>query len=173
MIILVTGLMRTGTSLVAKQLHELGICMGTKMRFPLRRENTQLDWEDIEFTDRCLATLKGDIKRARLRLFFNRYIRQRGDEPWGVKSPFLLPYVDLFKTEAAALGKTVKVILTTRDEDETFKSIKRQTSSDEPIMIQHMLLRYTEHYPDLVVQIEDSWNDPEHVKQKLIELIRS
>src|SRR3990172_3947832 len=161
MIVLVTGLMRTGTSLVAKQLHELGIPMGTVMRFPLLRENAQLDWEDADFTDKCLATLKGDIRKARLRVFFNSYLRRRSGEVWGVKSPFLYPYVELFKTEAASLGKTVKVVMTTRPVHATFESIRNQTTSDEPIQIQRILMTYPIPEADLIIPIEESWNSPD------------
>jgi hypothetical protein len=166
--------MRTGTSLIARQLHELGCPMGTQMRFPLMRENAQLDWEDVELTDKALAAVRGTLKKARLKVFFNQYIRRRSQDSefWGVKSPFLLPYVDLFKAEAAALDKIVKVILTTRDVKETFKSIKRQTQLDEPIQIQKILMTYPEPKADLIIEIEESWNSPETVKQKLMELIR-
>lgn len=165
--------MRTGTSLVSKQLHELGVPMGTTMRFPLARENTQLDWEDIEFTDKCLATLKGtSVRGARLKIFFNQYIRRRGTGLWGVKSPFLSPYIEMFKEEANHLGHKVKVILTTRDTDDTFDSIRRQTDSQEPIKTQYELLTYVPPAPDLIIPIEDSWKTPELVKDKLSKLIK-
>lgn len=170
MVVIVVGLMRTGTSLVSAQLHKLGIPMGTSMRFPIPGERGQIDYEDIELTDCCLAALKGDIRKARLRLFFNRYIKDRSknNEIWGVKSPFLLPYVEMFKEESP---HPVKVILTRRNVDDTFESIQRQTSSSDPIQIQKLLMTYPEPLVDLVVNIEESWSNPELVKQKLIELI--
>lgn len=172
--IITVGLMRTGTSLIARQLHELGIPQGTQMRFPLMRENSQLDYEDVVFTDRCLAAVKGLIRKSRLRVFFNSYIRQRhsmGYEIWGVKSPFLYSYVELFKEEAAKLNEAVKVIVTRRDVVETFESIKRQTDSSEPTQIQQILMTCSEPQADLIVPIEESWNNPELVREKLIKLI--
>lgn len=173
MIILVTGLMRSGTSLIARQLHELGIPMGSKMRFPLMRDNSQLDWEDVDFTDNCLSALIGKIDTRQLERFFYYYIgtRKKKDlDPWGVKSPFVLPYINLFKDCAK---DTVKIVLTERDVDQTFKSIRRQTILEGPEEIQKLLLPFRDPDADLIVKIEESWKTPELVKNKLIELIRS
>ena len=174
MIILVTGLMRTGTSLISKQLHEMGVPMGKTMRFPLMREDAQLDWEDVEFTDKCLARLKGQISQEELEQFFVRYVAERkaqGMDPWGVKSPFLLPFIELFKKHA---GDYVKVILTTRKFDDTLASIARQTNLREAMELQQMLVSHAGYmWPSLIVPIEDSWDTPQLVKNKLVELIRS
>lgn len=170
-IILVTGLMRSGTSLVAKQLHELGVPMGTAMRFPLMRENSQLDFEDIEFTDNCLAALQGKISTEQLKRFFSTYIWKRGRHKitWGVKSPFLLPYVDLFKQMAK---EPTKVILTIRPVEDTYRSIEEQTRLAGPKEIQDILVKTETINSDLTIDIKESWNWPGRVRYKLAELIK-
>lgn len=179
--ILVVGLMRSGTSLISKQLHELGVPMGSELRFSFPGPGGQLDYEDIIFTDKCLATIKGEADIGDLHSFFQNYARDRREQGytiWGVKSPFVLPYVDLFKR---MVGEPVKVIRTIRNVEATYKSLERQVGTMEKQLdvngilsqmtrVQDMLRTCTVD-ADLTIDITESWTSPESVRDKLIELI--
>jgi hypothetical protein len=154
----------------------MGVPMGTTMRFPLPTEIGQEDWEDIEFTDLMLGRLTGKTADSWFKIQIREYVRKRSVVPvWGVKSPFLLPYVTLFK-EAA--GEEVKVVQTRRAIPDTFASIERQLINPPDIKVvkelQHMLIPALDNVqPDLTIDIEESWASPEIVKSKLQALLRS
>lgn len=172
MIILVTGLMRTGTSLASWWLHEMGVPMGITMRFPFSNPKGQVDWEDIEFTDYMLEAVKGKHGPMARRQFMRRYINKRSAPLWGVKSPFLLPFVEEFK--AVVDNDEVRVVLTTRDIDQTYESLTDQGVLNESIEVQKLLIPALSNVnPDLVIEINESWESPETVKDKLLNLIRS
>lgn len=170
MIVLVTGMMRTGTSLVAKQLHLMGVPMGTTMRFPQAKANGQDDWEDIEFTDMMLNRLMGidDSDREDFGLRVKQYELSRDGVPvWGVKSPFALPYVTALRE---AFEDVVKVVMTTRDIEQVYRSLDQQQLGLREIQYQlHSFIDKVS--PDLVIDIEESWHSPSTVEQKLQELI--
>jgi hypothetical protein len=142
--------------------------MGTQMRFPLK---DQLDWEDVKFTDEMLKSVMGHHTQKQRRRFMAKYIQERASLLWGVKSPFLLPFVEEFKELA---GDEVKVVHTTRDVEETYKSIRVQTKQKHVRRIQDLLVPSLDKVkPDLVIPIEESWESPETVKVKLKALTRS
>jgi hypothetical protein len=148
--------------------------MGTMMRFPIK---DQIDWEDVKFTDEMVEAVLGYRTRKQMRRFMTKYIKERGCPLWGVKSPFLLPFVEEFKDLA---GDEVKVVHTTRDVEETYKSIQVQTDQKPEGLqkhvrrIQDLLVPSLDHVkPDLVIPIEESWKSPDIVKGKLKALIRS
>lgn len=155
--------------------------MGTQMRFPEHNPKAHLEWEDTEFTDRLLnAILIGEPSNSfELRSFFRQYITNRTGNLWGVKTPFLLPYLKLFKELAEAIGYEVKTILTYREENETFKSIEEQCSHKPDMLdlvkgIQYKLITSRierQDDGDLVVDIKDTWNNPDKVKGSLKRLI--
>lgn len=175
-IVVVVGVMRSGTSLVSRQLHRLGVPMGTTMRFPLPTSVCQEDWEDVEFTDLMLAYLTEKMGEKEVRDRIRAYGRKRGKSAvWGVKSPFLLPYVTLFKE---SVEDEVRVVQTRRSIPETFESIERQLIIPPAIEavkeLQRMLIPALDNVqPDLVIDIEESWASPETVKSKLQDLLRS
>jgi len=150
--------------------------MGTTMRFPLPTEVCQEDWEDIEFTDLMLARLTGKIADSWFKVQIREYVEKRSVVPvWGVKSPFLLPYVTLFKE---AVDDEVRVIQTRRDIADTFDSMERQLINPAELStvmdLQHMLIPALDNVqPDLVIDIEESWASPDIVKSKLQALLRS
>jgi hypothetical protein len=173
MIVAVSGLMRTGTSVLAQTLHQLGCPMGTEMRFP-SHPKAHLEWEDTEFTDRCLQGVLRDVEN--LGDFFHEYIQKREGELWGVKSPFLYPYLSMFKTAAQRLGHEVKIITTVRPYYDTVNSLREQIGDNESFVfartLQYKLAGYRRHAPaDLVVDIKDTWLDPEGVRNQLAQLI--
>lgn len=176
MIIVVTGLMRSGTTLVSRQLHRMGVPMGTTMRFPLPTEVCQEDWEDIEFTDLMLDRMTGKTADSWLNCQVRGYAQKRSVVPvWGVKSPFLLPYVNLFKE---AVDDEVRVVQTRRSIPDTFESMERQLINPQTLesvkALQRMLIPALDNVqPDLVIDIEESWASPDSVKSKLQDLLRS
>jgi hypothetical protein len=172
LIVLTTGLMRSGTSVIAQTLHQLGCPQGTEMRFPTNWDS-HLEWEDTRFTDRCL---QGALRQEHLGEFFKEYIQSREGDLWGVKSPFALPYVRTFKTAAQWLGHEVRTIVTERPYYETVKSLREQITDDEAFKfartLQYKLLGHLEHVPsDLTVSIKDSWLDPQGVRDKLERMV--
>ena len=172
MIVLVTGLMRSGTSLVAKQLHLMGVPMGTLMRFPI---NGQDDWEDVEFTDMMLARLSGaDLSEKDDFLCRVRQYEQdrRGPHTWGVKSPFALAFVEDIRE---AVEDEVKVILTTRPVKDTYASVKKYEHIVDLTGFQDQLFQsfLDGVKSDLTIDISESWTSPDTVETKLRNLIRS
>lgn len=172
MIVIVTGLMRTGTSLVSRQLHRIGVPMGTAMRFPQAQPNGQEDWEDIEFTDFMLNAIIGHNSDDDVLEFMEYYIEKRNainGYLWGVKSPFALPYVQLIR----AASDRVKVIRTTRDTDDTIASLAEQTDLADVLEIQNILMESRPFVPNMQIDLSESLDRPEYVKRKLLDLTRS
>lgn len=119
MIYLVTGLMRSGTSFLASELHRMGVPMGSLMQFPAG--DADPDWEDVAFTTTLANGLLAGEKDCRS--FFSAYIRARGHGRWGVKSPFALPFVAQFFGAAKDGGHAVRLFLTSRSEHEAKQSL--------------------------------------------------
>lgn len=178
MIVLVTGLMRSGTSVLAQHLHELGIPMGTEMRFPSNEKN-HLEWEDTKFTDFFFQQAVNKVKDSgKIGDFLREYIPSREGEIWGVKSPFALPFVETFKTAAERLGHKVKIIKTHRPIYDTISSLRRLTDNDDVFYmvrtVQEKLIRcLNQVHADLTIDIKDSWLAPTDVRDRLAKLIRS
>ena len=178
MLVIVSGLMRSGTSPLSMFLHELGVPMGTQMRFPVSPK-AHLEWEDTVFTDAMYSSL---LKNTDPSEFMREYIGSRERGTWGVKSPFLLPFVSTFISIAAEFDEEVKFILTKRSYSDTLVSLNTQFGyfEDESLTkhakeIQQKLLMHWDiasKKADLIVDIEETWNSPERVKEKLLELIR-
>lgn len=130
--IVVTGLLRSGTSAVAERLVRMGVVMGDRMAFPvgvLRPE-----WEDADLS---IFLARGpDPQRARE--FLEEYVCRRGQQlrgwtshgcsvhrEWGVKSPYLLPYLGVLRS----LGEPVRLIVTRRSIMESDASLRRCAES--------------------------------------------
>ena len=146
--------------------------MGTEMRFPIHPK-AHLEFEDTRFTDTCL---QGALSQVNPGEFFTEYIQSRDGDRWGVKSPFALPYIRTFKTAAERLGHEVKIITTERPYYDTIKSLREQIADDETFKfartLQYRLAGYQHRFhADLVVDIKESWLDPQGVHDKLAELI--
>lgn len=176
MIYLVTGLMRSGTSVIAEHLHELGICMGETMRFPPGK--AQFDFEDIPFTDFFFQQVVSTVRDSgKIGDFLREYIPNRGDV-FGVKSPFVLPFVETFKTAAERLGHEVKVIKTYRPIYDTIHSLRNLIKDDHVFCtvraIQEKLINCCDSsHVDLTIDIKETWLSPTDVRERLAQLIRS
>jgi len=184
-VIVVSGLMRSGTSVLAKMLHTSGVPMGEVMRFPPPGGFTHLEWEDASFSDALAARLAGKSSFD-LQQFFETYISRRSESgiAWGVKSPFVLPYLRNLRNVADELGMGVDVVLTERPFSETMKSLERLVSHlgasrpvrrkairDMEAMQKVIAKRWDEHARDAtVIEFSRIESDPDGVKQEVCDL---
>jgi hypothetical protein len=114
---IVVGLPRSGTSLVAGILHQLGVVMGTDFPKP-NHANPAGYWTDRELDAELVALMRGETER------FHMLVRRRHAlfDRWGYKSAaggFVVPFVK----EAAAAP--VRVIATRRPIDKSRASMAR------------------------------------------------
>ena len=123
---LVTGLMRSGTSFLAEALHKAGVPMGSFMRFPTMNPLAGFEWEDALLAEPLMAVVTGD--RYEPRQIIGQYIETRGHGTWGVKTPFLMPFVGMFSEILVSIGMKPHVFITDRDYQETLASIRQQVS---------------------------------------------
>lgn len=131
--ILVLGTGRTGTSEVARILHdELGVSMGHA--FHIGDEfNPKGYYEDREAQALHLSFHMMNLDRTNYptpwRLWrerFKQFIDSK-EEPWGLKDP---GFVDMKKLPEEYLKLNPKIILTTRDKEDTINSFMRMKSID-------------------------------------------
>lgn len=131
-LIAVTGLMRSGTSPLAMFLHQMGVSMGTYQRFPTQNEWAHFEWEDASLADPLCSILMHPSDRDDPRRFIDSYVRRRARDangkPWGVKTPFLLPFLDELREVCAEINEDLEIALTEREYGETIKSLRRQSS---------------------------------------------
>jgi hypothetical protein len=131
MALIVTGLMRSGTSPLAMILHQAGVTMGVHMRFPTHNKLSHLEWEDAWLADSLLAEILHPREEGRVEADIESYVRTRArganGKPWGVKTPFLLPFMGALKLACAEADEPLTVVVTNRDYDDTIKSIRRQS----------------------------------------------
>ncbi len=174
MIYAVTGLMRSGTSFLARSLHRLGIKMGNEMHFPVGASDP--DWEDVPFTDtlaKALVDGRTDVTR-----FLREYIEQRGPGTWGVKSPFLLPFVEQLRWVG---GSGVRILLTKRPLREACASLERQLEGApqaDKERIRGMQMELDEAWlvgqscADAVFECAESRLYPDRVRERLRVLVK-
>ncbi len=126
--IVVTGLMRSGTTPLAKMLHQMGVGMGTFTRFPTHNKNAHFEWEDAPLADPLLAMLSDSKEEAHVSQLLGAYVAsRRTKEPWGVKTPFLLPYMKQLRRVCRDMDEPLAVAITERDYAETLRSLERQS----------------------------------------------
>jgi len=177
--IVVTGLMRSGTTPLAKMLHQMLIPMGQYMRFPLQSYAAHLEWEDAPLSDPLsLALVHGE--QEGFSEFFVKYIEHRREihgDRWGVKSPFLIPYMGEFVEAARVLGEPMKIVMAQRDYPDTIKSLNRQTEHQsvevrtEIMQLQERLMASVGTIvADMKIPLENTWSHPRMVARQLAEL---
>ena len=129
--IVVTGKMRTGTSACAAIAHQAGIIMGRTMLWP-RMGDSQIEWEDMELGMTLANAVMSDRMPdpSSVRDWFKSHIGERIEhyamalanhrdgvvKGWGLKSPYLAPYLDEWREAAEAHGEPVHVVVTRRDD---------------------------------------------------------
>ena len=133
----VTGLMRSGTSFLAETLHRQGIPMGTFMRFPSLNPKSGFEWEDAFLSEplcqiamRHLDTPDDLVSAFRdAKEVIGNYVSRREAEgafPWGVKTPFVLPFLGSLRDAVETAGHSLNVFLTNREYADTLKSLELQ-----------------------------------------------
>ncbi len=136
--IVVTGLLRSGTSAVAQMLHQGGVLMGTTQLMPVL--GGLHEWEDHPMQHAtCQWLLAGPEPEPEERIgFFTEYIQSRSDDfhrkaeqmnpgvliDWGVKTPFLAPYLREFEQAAREMQQKVVFVITERAFSDTMKSLE-------------------------------------------------
>lgn len=131
----VIGCMRTGTSSLAKLLHESGIVMGSHMNHPLPGF-TEADYEDERLATKLMqATILGHSIDS---TWFSEYVASRrkhaealktiyGDSirGFGVKSNLLPLFWSAFRHGASLAGEPIVAIKTERAVEEQTESLSR------------------------------------------------
>lgn len=110
--IIVSGLAGSGTSRISEHLHRSGIPMGTTFAAPPAGSDGYIDWEDYLFVVWCgmPALMKDDPGRVL------DYCKSRFERSgvWGVKSPLLLPHLDLWRQMARQMHSEFTLVLSER-----------------------------------------------------------
>lgn len=115
--ILVVGTGRSGTSTVARLLHEkCGINMGTKFRLP-DEQNPKGYYEDLNFRNLNDSYLRNKIRLVNFVENIFKLIEKK-EEPWGLKDPRLTRLLPHYIT----LMPEYKIIRCQRNEDDVIKS---------------------------------------------------
>jgi hypothetical protein len=178
-VFVVTGIMRSGTSFLSRNLNELGIPMGTNMRFPdAGTPGSTLDWEDADFTQKVAEAVIGGHELPDL----DAYVRDRSYTPgaWGIKSPMLLPFLPDFVDALERAGRTPVLIVTYRPYGETLQSLNHQLRNyrneflEIVFNVQRALLearQWAAERAALVIDVEHSRNEPAAVREALRVLI--
>jgi len=122
-IILVSGLVGSGTSRISESLHRSGVEMVVTMMPPPPGMKTYLDWEDFVYVAWCgLSTFTtGEPGRVRDYLEY----RFKRSPIWGVKSPFLLPHIDFWRRWAKSWHAELWLLLSQRAFDDCQASIRK------------------------------------------------
>lgn len=134
--IVVAGMHRTGTSLVASLLEALGVDMGDRM-YPPRRANPHGYYEDMDFQELNIAMLEfagGDWKnppdpselRRATRQFDDQIaelIESRDAKPrWGWKDPRNCLFLEAYHRHL----RRYKLVRTARDRKDTIRSLENR-----------------------------------------------
>ncbi len=183
--ILVTGLMRSGTTPLAKMLHQMGVCMGTYQRFPSMNLLSDFEWEDVTLAESLANILSGksdqDPSEA-IDFYLDQRVTSEQGTVWGVKTPFVLPFISEFKEQCEKHGEPLSIILTDRPYDEVMRSVSSQLShlEEKEFSISHAfcnkvqdlaIKKWLEASEDAhVFHLKETHNNPEVVASRLAEI---
>ena len=120
--IIVTGVGRSGTSVIAGILHHLGVYMGEEF-IPANKSNLTGYWEDKEFIKLNAHLLEYQIT---IELWYKKISelvskRQALGEKWGFKDPSITNLLNFY----VQLFPNALYINCTRDKDEIIESLQR------------------------------------------------
>lgn len=171
-IVVVSGLMRSGTSWLARTLHDEGLPMGSLMFMPM--PGTEPEYEDAALSRLCLeSVVSGESPPTGT---FSRYIEVRGQERWGVKTPLLLPFLRQWKRAVGKRG--MKLILTERPLAETLESIDRRFAARSELpQVHEIQKRLWKAYPrarevaDLVVPTKQIAEEPDAARRAVLSVL--
>jgi len=183
-VIAVTGLMRSGTTPLAMMLHQMGVSMGKFMCFPIHNNHPHLEWEDAVFTSVLMNQFEGD-EAVVMEDFLHHYIegreREAGGEAWGVKTPFMLPYIPQLEKVCEELGVELTLIVTRRNYDDTVVSLHRQMDyleqgsgiRSQVLDFQSSLEKFcvTASFSAEIFEFKDTKERPHMVAQRLASLV--
>jgi len=129
----VSGLMRSGTSPLAMMLHQMGVTMGSHLRFPTPgNEFAHFEWEDAALADQLVQEIPVGKDKTRPGRVIREYVaaRKRGakGKPWGVKTPFLLPFVADLRAACDDIGEECVLVVTKRHPQAARDSLRQQMS---------------------------------------------
>lgn len=131
----ITGPMRSGTSIVARIAHQLGIDMGTHMRIPPPGSGLDPEYEDLWVADDLARRALG-VPVGLAQLPFETYIgnrqRKARGKPWGFKSPLLVLYWSEW-IEAIHAEDPFVTVLCGRPGNECLASITRAARTAEEL----------------------------------------
>lgn len=122
--ILITGLMRSCTSPVARMAHQGGIDMGQYMRTPFPGTTHDEEFEDVTMSDFLAGHPTQEEFRGHVATWYEARKRSARTKLWGYKSPFALLYLDGFREICAKRGDELKVICVSRPHKDTVESLE-------------------------------------------------
>lgn len=187
--ILVTGLMRSGSSATAQMLSQMGVVMGTTMDVP-PCSPFHAEWEDRAFQEPMLAgCLSLDpVDTGAIREYIasrRRHLEEMRNKflvfsDWGVKTPFALPFLGEIREACESMGEPLRVILMDRPLAEAMESLHRvswaviETERDGVMSmmfsLQHKLADALEKERDRADTVLDSklvWSYPKCIAERL------
>lgn len=171
-LILITGLMRSGTSLVAHMVHTLGVPVADQMLAPPAGSAlVQPDWEDAELSMQLGVLAQHDSEEVQfaIRRWYAHYLARRMDTAQTAiadKSPLLAIKVREVEHVAKFLGVRTRWIWVERDDDAIDASVARSfevPDQEWAARTQLMITAGRQDVPDpLVVRYERIIEDPAH-----------
>jgi len=131
--LVISGLIGSGTSLLAQLAHETGVVMGSLMDFTFN--GVQLEWEDRDFSHTLSRWAMNGIEVDDS--FLDEYLEARKVQHgrlsetfvrvgFGVKTPLALLYRPELEAAAERAGLTLVWLLTDRDPAECWQAILRK-----------------------------------------------
>ncbi len=189
--IMVLGMHRSGTSLVAEMLHRVGVEMGERL-LPPAPDNPRGFFEDeevVSLNDRILAEAGGSWDRppsveritragrsARIQADMAAYlVHRRGKVLWGFKDPRLaLTFGVWLRAINVLCGGPPKIIRVERDREAVIRSLERRHGAGDWRRLcwvyERRLWRYFDRWPHdlLALDYGDILDDPELAAEELV-----
>ena len=155
--LVVTGAIGSGTTLVAEYLDKLGIDM---MHGQCPRGKNGRIWEDMRYTDAVYDILQSSREHniSKLRALF----REEKSEPWGFKCPAAILLFDMLILMASVENCTpLSIIHIYRDLDATCESLTRKPKYPEGV--QGRINLTLNHHVE-AVKAYDRWSGTHNIK---------
>lgn len=192
-LILVTGQMRSGTSLAAEMLHFLGAPAGIMQLMPMH-PTWKNEWEDAELTHKLVELFPLEdpkpnaARKEEFRDFFPQYLANRAryiqtmDRVWNqrtgtfsMKSPLLALVLDDVREACDEFKIELKTVVCKRNADAVLGSLERALPEDKKAGAKKLNRLLATHIaalkPDLEVVYEDVLANPRLWAQKLQTLV--
>ena len=187
--IVVTGLMRSGTTPIARMLHQGGVLMGTTQLMPVGQMDSE--WEDYAIQKPLVDWMFGDnptrtIGSRILQEYIDRRRRHtlgaaqwvQGVIGWGFKTPFVATQRGALARAAERMSEPLRWIVCQRPIGEAMKSLElryRKTALetewkalfDAAVAMQPIIEEALGDIKGLRIDIRDTWDNPAAVKSKI------